>query len=98
MAALEEALRRDPDNLRLLRWLARSLEKADRSEDAEPILRRVLVLAADDVEGHRDLVRLMWRGGKLDMAEAAAAAALEILPRSPELWVEFSEASQEASN
>ena len=44
LAALEEALRGDADNVRLLRWFARSLEKADRGEEAEPILRRALVL------------------------------------------------------
>jgi len=88
IAELERALSLDPDNLTALRELPQALADADRYEEIEPVIQRILALDANPASILLLYATIEHQHGNLDKALSLTEEALELDPGLTTAWME----------
>jgi Flp pilus assembly protein TadD len=94
-ALLEPALRQDPQDAELLTEQSLVLEKLQRHDEMESVLRQLMRTRPQDPHAYNALgYSLADRGVRLDEARSLIARAVELAPQDPFIqdslgWVEF---------
>ncbi|MGB5173373.1 MAG: sulfatase-like hydrolase/transferase, partial [Thermoanaerobaculia bacterium] len=88
IAELERALSLDPDNLTALRELPQALADADRYEEIEPVIRRILALDANPASILLLYATIEHQRSNLDRALKLTEEALELDPGLTKAWAE----------
>jgi predicted O-linked N-acetylglucosamine transferase (SPINDLY family) len=81
---LDRILRKQPQNIAALNFVAIIAARVNRPEEAEIFLRRILRFQPDDHEVHNNLGAVLARQGKAIAAEAAYREALRLRPHYPD--------------
>jgi Flp pilus assembly protein TadD len=81
---LAEAVRKQPDDPRLVRLYALALRRAGQVEASVDQLKRVVALSSEDASARLDLARMLDGLGRTDEAAAAYGDLLRVSPRSLE--------------
>ena len=85
--ALEDAVRRNPDDVECLTKLGWVLRERGKPHNALPHLRHAADLAPEDSRVHLALVVTLWQAHDVMATRAACEAALRIAPELADLWL-----------
>jgi tetratricopeptide (TPR) repeat protein len=86
-AALRQALRKNPENVNAMRFLAMTYHRQDRNmDDAEALLRNATSIAPDFHQAFSNLGRVLIDNGKYADAKEAYEKLLELKPEDDDAW------------